>query len=168
MQSLIQLVVSSTLFYLCGWLTGSHRVHLLPRGLGLGSWCFVTALPSSLTLFSLYAVVVTLFDLFWKLHYSPFFPCSRHNNDFCLTFQIDADSFTHWLVVFFFVYLHGKEILHLFNNVALLSSFFTVNGSKCNNVAATPCGAWPDWTGPNRGRHKWAEDWMSMGFFLNA
>lgn len=54
----------STLFYLCG-LTGGHRVHLPPRGLGLGSWCFVTTLPSSLTLFSLYAVVVTLFDLFF-------------------------------------------------------------------------------------------------------
>lgn len=33
----------------------------------------------------------SLFDLFWKLHYSPFFPCSRHNNDFCLTFQIDCE-----------------------------------------------------------------------------
>lgn len=50
--------------------------------------CFVTTLPSSLTLFSLYAVVVTLFDLFfWKLHY-PFFPYSRHKKGL-LDFPVD-------------------------------------------------------------------------------
>lgn len=80
--------------------------------------CFVTTLPSSLTLFSLYAVVVTLFDLFfWKLHY-PFFPYSRHRKR--SSWLSSWPTHLPFDLLLFGVWLHGNGILHLFNIVALL------------------------------------------------
>lgn len=150
----------STLFYLCGWFAGFN---LPSRGLGSGSWCFVTTLPSSLTLFSLFAVVVTLFDLclFWKLHY-PFLPYIKNNKGLFLDLNWSWTHFTHWLIVFLFVcffalWLHGK------GNTAPFE--------QCGSPLFILCCKWIwrvtvwlrprvvlDWTGPNCGREAWAEE----------
>ncbi len=100
----------STLFYLCGWLPGGCRVHLPPRGFGSGSWCFVSTLLSSLTLFSLYAVVVILFDLcFWKLQYSFFSIQRAQQRTFAWLSKLITNPLTQLARCFFALWLHGKR-----------------------------------------------------------
>lgn len=90
----------SILFYLCGWLPGGHRVHFPPCGVGSGSWCFVTTLLSSLTLLSLYAVVVTLLIcVFWKLHYTFFSIQWAQQRTLAWLSKVIMNPFTHWLFV---------------------------------------------------------------------
>lgn len=121
----------SVFFYLCGWLSGGHQVHLPPCGFGLGSLCCVTTPLNSLSLFSLYAVVATHFDLVCSSDASFFFlPYSRHNK---MTLGWLPTMIRNCLPIGLFVVcvlLHGKGILHLFNNVALLSSSYSVNRSE--------------------------------------
>lgn len=150
----------STLFYLCGWFAGFN---LPSRGLGSGSWCFVTTLLSSLTLFSLFAVVVTLF---WSLFIlEAALSLSSIHQEQQRTFprlKLIMNSFTHWLIVFLFVcffalWLHGK------GNTAPFE--------QCGSPLFILCCKWIwrvtvwlrprvvlDWTGPNCGREAWAEE----------
>lgn len=160
-QSLIELVVCPrSLISVVGCRAG-HRVHLPPRGLGSGSWCFVTTLLSSLILFSLYAVVVTLFDLFfyffifWKLQYT-FFPYSEHDKGLLL------DSL-NWS------WTHLPIGLLCFALVAWKGN--TAPFQQCGSALLILCCKWIwkvtawlrpgvvlDRTGPNCGREAWAEE----------
>lgn len=152
-QSLIELVVCPHSFIsVCG-----RRDRLSPCGLGSGSWCFVTTLLSSLTLFSLYAVVVTLFDLcFYRSCIIPFIHKARTTKDFCLT---PKWSGTHLPIglLFLALGLHGK------GNTAPFQ--------QCGSALLILCCKWIwrvtvwlrpnlvlDRTGPNCGREAWAEE----------
>lgn len=86
-------------FYLCGWLLGSCRVHLPTHGLGSGSWCFVTTLLSSLTLFSLWWSLSLIF-VFLKAALSLFSIQWAHQRTFAWLSELIINSFTHWLIVF--------------------------------------------------------------------
>lgn len=152
----------SRLSYLCGWLTGSHRVHLPPRGLGLGSWCFVTTLAErSDTFCSVCCRGQLSLICFWKLHYPFFFHAAGTTTTFAWIPKLIIKHFFPLANCIFFclfdVWLHGTGILHLFNNVALLSSSL-----YCKSIWKATAWLWPDEvldrTGPNCGREMWAEE----------
>lgn len=130
-QSRIQLIVCPCSFISVGGCQVVTRFICHPVVLARGSWCCVTTLPNSLSLSSLYAVVATHFDLVCSSDASFFFlPYSRHNK---MTLGWLPKMIINCLPIGLFVVcvlLHGKGILHLFNNVALLSSSYTVNGSE--------------------------------------
>lgn len=149
----------SMLCYLCGWLTGGHRVHAppppTPPCLGLGSWCFVTTLTNGVGLSSLCAVVATHFDLvcccfffsvfFWKLQFSFFRRAAGTTKGiFARRSKLMASqsdllaSFVFWCPA-----AGGKgEHCTFFYNVALFSSSCSMDVK----MSLAWCWAGADWT----------------------
>lgn len=102
------------------------------RGFGSGSWCRVLALwPLH------WAVWPPLCMLWCQSLWSLFLEAALYLCFHTVSITkvwLSKILFSKWLIkkglLLFALWFHGKGILHLFNNMALLSSSHAVNGSK--------------------------------------
>lgn len=120
-QSLMELVVLSMLFYLCRAVARCicHPVDSTRGATAL--WPHYWAIWPFF-FFSLHCGGHSLWSpVFWKLHYT-FFPYSERNKG--LSFEkLIMNQCTHWKLLFA-LWLNGKGILHLFINAAFLISLY--------------------------------------------
>lgn len=94
---------------------------------------------------------------FWKLHY-PFFLHRENNKGLLLdSSTLIMNPFLDWLIVFPLSGCMEKGIVHLLNNVALLSLSYSCKWIWRVTVWLRPAVVL-DRTGPNCGREAWAEE----------
>lgn len=154
-QSVIQLVVCPHSFISVGWQAVTGFIcHPVVSAWGADAlWPLYRAVWPSFLCMLWWSLSLICF--FWKLHY-PFFPYSRHNNDFCLTFQIDHEPI-YPLAYCFLCLVAWKG-----NTAPFQQCGFALLILYCKWIWKVTVWLWPgvvlDRTGPNCGRDMWAEE----------